>query len=219
MFKPFYFLLASILCLGLFTQCQDATATKENVTEAVEQTAKKVEEVDNSPQIQGKSLAAALAAEKEAAKQVAVTTEATTKQVTATTTEATTKQVTATTEESADRKKEPTAPKKKKKRKRSKIEFEETTYKFGTIKTGDKVNHKFKFTNTGNAPLVIKNVDVTCGCTFPSYPFLPIEPGEEGEIDVTFNSEHKIGSQKPTVTVVTNGRPRTLKLHMEGFVE
>lgn len=205
MFKPFYFLLASILFLGFFTQCQDATATKENVTEAVEQPAKKVEEVDNNPQIQGKSLAAALAAEKEAAKQVAITTEEATKQVTA------------TTKEAADRKKEPAAPKKKKKR--SKIKFDETTHKFGTIKTGDKISHKFKFTNTGNAPLVIKNVDVTCGCTFPSYPFLPIKPGEEGEIDVTFNSEHKIGRQKPTVTVVTNGRPRTLKLYMEGFVE
>jgi len=207
MFKPFYFLLVSILLLGFFTQCQEATATKENVTEAVEQPTKKLkevaeqpaqkmEEVDKNSQIQGKSLAAALAAEKEA-----------------------TKKITATTEEAADRKKEPVAPKKKKKKRRSKIKFEETTHKFGTIKTGDKISHKFKFTNTGNAPLVIKNVDVSCGCTFPSYPFLPIKPGEAGEIDVTFNSEHKMGRQKPTVTVVTNGRPRTLKLYMEGFVE
>ena len=205
MFKPFYFLLGSILFLGLFTQCQDATATKETVTETVkevvEEPVKKMKEaveevVDSNLQSKPKSLAAVLAAEKETAKQV-----------------------TSTTKESTDRKKEPAAPKKKKKKKRAKIKFEETTHKFGTIKTGDKVSHKFKFTNTGNAPLVIKNVDVTCGCTFPSYPFLPIEPGEEGEIDVTFNSEHKIGSQKPTVTVVTNGRPRTLKLHMEGFVE
>jgi len=213
MFKPFYFLLASILFLGFFTQCQEATTTKENVTETVkevieEQPVEEIKEaVDGSNLSEAKSLAAALAAEKEAAKQVTITTEEATKQVTA------------TTEAAADRKKEPAAPKKKKKKKRSKIKFEETTHKFGSIKTGDKVSHKFKFTNTGNAPLVIKNVDVSCGCTFPSYPFLPIKPGEEGEIDVTFNSEHKIGSQKPTVTVVTNGSPRTLKLYMEGFVE
>ncbi len=204
MFKPFYFLLASILFLGFFTQCQEATATKENVTEAakevVEQPVEKITEivkaVDTSLQLKAEAIAATPAAiEKETAKKV-----------------------TATTKDAADRKKEPVTPKKKKKR-RSKIKFEETTHKFGTIKTGDKISHKFKFTNTGNAPLVIKNVDVSCGCTFPSYPFLPIKPGEEGEIDVTFNSEHKIGRQKPTVTVVTNGRPRTLKLYMEGFVE
>ena len=107
----------------------------------------------------------------------------------------------------------------KKKKKRSKIKFAGTTHEFGTIKTGDKVNHKFKFKNTGNAPLTIKNVDVSCGCTFPSYPFIPIEPGEEGEIDVTFDSKNKLGRQKPTITVITNGRPRTIKLYMEGYVE
>lgn len=207
MFKPFHFLLASILFLGIFTQCQDATATKENVTEAAEAIVKQpvekvkqvVEAVDTSLQLKKEAIVAAIPAtvtEKETAKQATITKEA-----------------------SADRKEAPVAPKKKKKKRRSKISFEETTHKFGTIKTGDKVSHKFKFTNTGNAPLVIKNVDVSCGCTFPSYPFLPIKPGEEGEIDVTFNSEHKIGRQKPTVTVVTNGRPRTLKLYMEGFVE
>ena len=119
----------------------------------------------------------------------------------------------------APKKKEVTKPVKKKVKKRAKIKFEELVHKYGTIKTGDKVSHQFKFKNTGNAPLVIKSVDVSCGCTFPSYPFLPIEPGKEGAIDVTFDSAHKVGRQKPTVTVVTNGRPRTIKLNLEGFVE
>ena len=121
-------------------------------------------------------------------------------------------------ERSTEIKKETPKPKKKQ-RKRAKISFDETVHKFGTIKSGDKIKHTFQFKNTGNAPLTIKNVDVSCGCTFPSYPFIPIEPGENGEIEVTFNSENKVGRQKPTVTVVTNGRPRTVKLYMEGFVE
>lgn len=119
----------------------------------------------------------------------------------------------------APKQKEVPEPVKKKVRKRAKIKFDGLVHKFGTIKTGDKISHQFKFKNTGNAPLVIKSVDVSCGCTFPSYPFLPIEPGKEGAIDVTFDSEHKIGRQKPTITVVTNGRPRTIKLNLEGFVE
>ena len=118
-------------------------------------------------------------------------------------------------------KKEVAKPKKKKKKKkaRSAIKFEELSHGFGKIKQGDVIKHDFKFTNVGKAPLVIKKVDVSCGCTFPSYPFIPIEPGKEGVIGITYDSKNKAGRQKPTITVVTNGSPRTLKLHLEGYVE
>lgn len=196
-----YRLFSFIIVLLLFTQCKETKTTSETVTEkvaevvdkSVEETKEAIQTIEDSAKVKAAAMLASATAEKEKIK------------------EAVTKEVEPVKE------KEKVIPKKKKKR--SKIKFEETTFKFGTIKTGDKVNHKFKFKNTGNAPLVIKNVDVSCGCTFPSYPFLPIKPGEAGEIDVTFNSEHKVGRQKPTVTVVTNGRPRTLKLYLEGFVE
>lgn len=111
-----------------------------------------------------------------------------------------------------------TKPKKKKKA-RSAIKFEELSYGFGKIKQGEIVKHDFKFKNVGKAPLVIKKVDVSCGCTFPSYPFIPIEPGKEGTIGITYDSKNKAGRQKPVITVVTNGSPRTLKLNLEGYVE
>ena len=41
------------------------------------------------------------------------------------------------------------------------------THDFGEIAQGDKVEHTFRFRNTGNEPLVITNVQVTCGCTTP----------------------------------------------------
>ena len=103
-------------------------------------------------------------------------------------------------------------------RKAPAIKFAETVHQFGTIQSGEKVKHEFKFENVGDAPLVIKNVEVSCGCTFPSYPFLPIEPGDEGVIEVTFDSTHKVGRQKPVVTITTNTRPSTHKLYMEGVV-
>ena len=117
--------------------------------------------------------------------------------------------------------KKATKPKKKKKKKkaRSAIKFEELSHGFGKIKQGEVIKHDFKFKNVGKAPLVIKKVDVSCGCTFPSYPFIPIEPGKEGVIGITYDSKNKAGRQKPTITVVTNGSPRTLKLHLEGYVE
>lgn len=109
--------------------------------------------------------------------------------------------------------------KKKKKKKRSKIKFGNTNHEFGTIKQGDIIKYDFNFKNSGDAPLVIKKVDVSCGCTFPSYPFMPIEPGKSGTIGITYDSKNKMGRQKPTITVVTNGRPSTVKLNLEGTVQ
>ncbi len=205
MSRLFYFIVSSIGFLLLFTQCKEGPATQQNAAKPVAEVAKEV--VEKVKEVEKTIDTTALVAAEVAIKPAPIEKEATS-----------TKQVTAKTETATNRE---TAPKpvKKKVKKRAKIKFNELVHKFGTIKTGDKVNHKFKFKNTGNAPLVIKNVDVSCGCTFPSYPFIPIKPGEEGVIDVTFDSEHKVGRQKPTVTVVTNGRPRTIKLNLEGFVE
>jgi hypothetical protein len=99
-----------------------------------------------------------------------------------------------------------------------KIAFEKTNHNFGTIKQGDVIEYNFRFINTGSAPLIIKNATATCGCTQPSYPFLPIEPNEKGAIGVRYNSKGKLGSQKPIITVTTNSKPSIIKLHLEGVV-
>lgn len=85
------------------------------------------------------------------------------------------------------------------------ITWEKATHDFGDMAQGDKVEHLFKFTNTGTEPLVITNVEVTCGCTLPkSWPRDPIMPGGKGEINVAFNSAGKSGKQNKVVTVVSN---------------
>jgi hypothetical protein len=84
------------------------------------------------------------------------------------------------------------------------LTFEKSTHDFGDIYQGDNVEHVFKFTNTGNEPLIISNIQVTCGCTAPSWPKNPIPPGGKGEIKIGFNSAGKMGRQNKTVTVVSN---------------
>jgi len=85
------------------------------------------------------------------------------------------------------------------------ITFEKKTHDFGTIYQGDKVEQTYKFTNTGNEPLVITNVQVTCGCTTPKgWPREPVPPGGKGEITIGFNSAGKMGVQNKTVTIVSN---------------
>ncbi len=84
------------------------------------------------------------------------------------------------------------------------ISFEKSTHDFGDIQQGDKVEHTFKFSNTGTEPLIITNVQVTCGCTVPAWPRDPIMPGQKSEITVAFNSAGKHGKQNKVVTVVSN---------------
>ena len=85
------------------------------------------------------------------------------------------------------------------------ITFEKKTHDFGDIFQGDKVEETFKFTNTGTEPLIITNVQVTCGCTTPKgWPRDPIMPGGKGELTVAFNSAGKSGRQNKVVTVVSN---------------
>ncbi len=85
------------------------------------------------------------------------------------------------------------------------ITWEKVTHDFGDVFQGDKVSHVFKFTNTGTEPLVITNVEVTCGCTTPKgWPRDPIMPGGEGELTVAFNSAGKFGKQNKVVTVTSN---------------
>jgi hypothetical protein len=85
------------------------------------------------------------------------------------------------------------------------ITFDKKTHDFGDIVQGDKVEHTFYFTNTGNEPLIITNVQVTCGCTTPKgWPREPIPPGARGELTVGFSSSGKIGRQQKPVTVISN---------------
>jgi len=69
------------------------------------------------------------------------------------------------------------------------ITFEDTSHDFGTIaEDGGNVTHEFKFTNTGDAPLMIVNASASCGCTRPSYPKKPVAPGKTDKIKVTYVS-------------------------------
>ena len=84
------------------------------------------------------------------------------------------------------------------------ITFEETAHDFGDIQQGDKVEHTFKLENSGNAPLIITNVQTTCGCTAPEWPKEPVMPGETAELKVRFDSTGKFGRQNKVISVISN---------------
>ncbi len=99
-----------------------------------------------------------------------------------------------------------------------KFVFENVEYNFGTVNEGDVVNHTFSFTNSGEAPLLIKNAVASCGCTVPSWPKEPIAPGETGKIEVSFNSSGKTNQQTKTITITANTDPSITKLTIKGMV-
>jgi hypothetical protein len=94
------------------------------------------------------------------------------------------------------------------------ITFDESSKDFGDITQGDKVEHVFKFENTGKSPLVISNVAATCGCTVPSWPKEPILPGAKAEIKVSFNSAGKMGKQNSVVRIYSNASEPIEKVSM-----
>jgi len=99
------------------------------------------------------------------------------------------------------------------------MKFEEAEFDFGNIAKGTAVEHVFKFTNTGKAPLVITNATSTCGCTVPSYPHNEsIAPGEQGEMTVKFNGSGQ-GQVTKTVTVSANTEKGSEQLRIKAFVE
>lgn len=83
------------------------------------------------------------------------------------------------------------------------MEFESTEVDYGTIEQGSEPLRVFKFTNTGNEPLVIKNAKGSCGCTVPNWPKEPIMPGESSAIEVRYDT-NRVGPFTKRVTITTN---------------
>lgn len=98
------------------------------------------------------------------------------------------------------------------------ITFAENAWDFGTIDEGDAVTHIFKFTNTGDNPLIIDRCKGSCGCTVPQCPKDPIAPGEQGEIEVKFNSKGKKNKQTKTVTINANTVPEQTRITISADV-
>ena len=95
--------------------------------------------------------------------------------------------------------------------------FESDVVDYGVIEQGADPYRFFNFTNTGNAPLVIKNAKGSCGCTVPTYPKEPIAPGASAEIKVRYDT-NRIGRFTKRVTLTTNAGDESKILTIRGEV-
>jgi hypothetical protein len=99
----------------------------------------------------------------------------------------------------------------------AKFAWTETTHDFGKIAQGKPVTVEFKFKNSGDVPLVISNVQWSCGCTPTDYTKEAIAPGKEGMVKVSYNSA-RAGVFSKTVRVTANIEGGTEVLTVKGEV-
>ncbi len=96
--------------------------------------------------------------------------------------------------------------------------FTNRWHDFGDIVQGQKITHTFAFRNTGKDPLIISNVQPTCGCTVTEWTRQPIMPGQPGGVTVTFDSGEALNGQSKTITVISNSSGGSERLYLRGNV-
>ncbi len=99
------------------------------------------------------------------------------------------------------------------------FQFEVESHDFGLVTEGEKPTFEFRFTNVGNAPIILENVRPSCGCTTPIWPKEPVLPQETGVIKVVYNSKGRIGQFNKSVSITSNASQATKKLYIKGVVE
>ena len=98
------------------------------------------------------------------------------------------------------------------------IKFYDEIINYGEIKKGSNGIKTFRFKNIGESSITITKVYSSCGCTIPKKPQNPIMPGDEGEIQVKYDT-NRIGPINKTITVNSNSiKTPTVLLKIQGTV-
>lgn len=101
----------------------------------------------------------------------------------------------------------------------AKIKFDNTMHDFELVpEDGGPVAHDFVFSNAGDAPLVVIEVNTNCGCTVADFPQAPVAPGKQGVISITFDPKGHPGEFAKEIVVKTNAKKKKSRLHIKGMV-
>jgi hypothetical protein len=99
------------------------------------------------------------------------------------------------------------------------LKFEDKVQKFPKTIEGEQLTFDYHFTNSGNAPLIINEIKVSCSCTKFDFPKEPISAGTRGVIHVTFDTAHKIGYQDRTLVICSNAKSSEYSIRFKGMVD
>mgnify|MGYP000521875450 CR=1 FL=1 len=97
------------------------------------------------------------------------------------------------------------------------FKFETESINYGKVSKGANGERVFVFTNIGDAPLIIKNIQSSCGCTVPKKPEKPIMPGEKGKIEVSYDTK-RLGGFSKNINIFSNAKTARKKVKIKGYV-
>jgi len=100
----------------------------------------------------------------------------------------------------------------------AKFVFSEEIHNFGSVKAGEIVVFSFVFKNEGSKTLTITGVDSGCGCTEVNIPSKSVAPGQEGIIEVMYNSAGEVGNQLKTITIFSNAETPRKEIYIRANV-
>lgn len=83
------------------------------------------------------------------------------------------------------------------------LQVKDNSHNFGKIPQGRPAVYTFEVANTGSTPLMLDNVQASCGCTTPEWDHNAIAPGATTKIKVGYNA-YADGPFTKTVTIVYN---------------
>ncbi|MBN1132882.1 MAG: DUF1573 domain-containing protein [Bacteroidales bacterium] len=109
------------------------------------------------------------------------------------------------------------SPEEQARRSGKEIYFEEEFHDFGEIAENGNGTHAFIFKNLSDRAIVINRVRSTCGCTVSLWPAEPVEPGQQEEIVVQYNTELKGNFQK-SIYVYSTAANSPVRLQIKGRV-
>ncbi len=90
-------------------------------------------------------------------------------------------------------------------------------YDFGTIPQGKEVKTFFKYTNIGNAPLVLEDVQSRCGCTVANWDKERLEENNTDSLAVYYDAKG-LGYFSKEVLVYYNSQKGPKQLFVTGTV-
>ena len=92
------------------------------------------------------------------------------------------------------------------------VEFKTMTIDRQNIPYGADETFTFEFKNNSKTPLIISNVQTSCGCTTAKKPEAPVAPKKSDAISVKYDTKRE-GPFTKTITVTTNlGEPIVLTI-------
>jgi hypothetical protein len=101
----------------------------------------------------------------------------------------------------------------------TKMQVASTEHDFGTFKEeAGRQTFDFIVTNTGTEPLIIQNVQASCGCTTPEWTKQPIPAGAKGKVTAIYDPANRPGQFNKTLSVYTNTKPEVTVLVIKGEV-